>query len=49
MKREDLLRKMVEAGAVFVRYAGKHDWYENPETGVQQAVPRHRDINEYLA
>ena len=49
MKREDLLKKISDSGAVFVRHGGKHDWYENPKTGVQQAIPRHREIKEYMA
>ena len=28
---------------------GKHDWYQNPATKVCQPVPRHNEINEYLA
>ena len=49
MKREELERRLAKCGAVLIRHGGKHDWYENPETGVQQPVPRHREINEYLA
>lgn len=26
-----------------------HDWYQNPQTGVAQPVPRHREIDENLA
>ena len=49
MKRRDLIRKIEEAGAVFIRHAGTHDWYQNPNTGVSQPVPRHREIKEHLA
>ena len=28
---------------------GKHDWYQNPTTGMAQPVPRHREIGESLA
>jgi hypothetical protein len=42
MKRIDLIRKLEEAGCVFVRPGGKHDWYHNPKTGVSQPIPRHR-------
>lgn len=45
MKRDDLLRRLREAGCLFIR----HDWYEQPTTGVQQPIPRHREINEQLA
>ena len=27
----------------------KHDWYQNPSTGMAQPVPRHREIGELLA
>ncbi len=49
MKRIDLIRKLDEAGCVFVRHGGNHDWYSNPKTGASQPVPRHREINEFLA
>ena len=31
------------------RFGARHDWYRNPETGVYQPVPRHREIRERLA
>lgn len=49
MKRDDLLRRLREAGCIFVRHGGRHDWYEQPASGVQQPIPRHREINEQLA
>ena len=44
-----LIRRITELGAAFIRHGGKHDWYQNPETKVAQAVPRHSEINEWLA
>jgi predicted RNA binding protein YcfA (HicA-like mRNA interferase family) len=49
MKRLDLIRAIERLGCEFVRHGGKHDWYRNPTTGVAQAIPRHREINEGLA
>ncbi len=49
MKRTDLIRKLEEMGCKFVRHGGNHDWYNNPRTGVSQPVPRHWEINEFLA
>jgi mRNA interferase HicA len=49
VKRTDLIRRLTEMGCVFIRHGGKHDWYRNPETGVSQPVPRHREIKEHLA
>lgn len=49
MKRRDLIKKIEAAGAAFVRHGGKHDWYMNPITKVSQPIPRHNEVNEYLA
>jgi len=49
VKRLDLIRKITRLGCVLVRHGAKHDWYENRITGVGQAVPRHREIDENLA
>ena len=49
MKRRDLIRKIEEEGAIFIRHGGKHDWYQNPQTKMAQPVPRHSEINEMLA
>lgn len=49
MKRVKLIRTIEGFGCEFVRHGGKHDWYRNPQTGVSQAVPRHREVNDNLA
>jgi mRNA interferase HicA len=49
MKRVDLIRSIEQAGCILIRHGGKHDWYRNPETGVSQPIPRHREIKEPLA
>jgi predicted RNA binding protein YcfA (HicA-like mRNA interferase family) len=49
MKRRDLIRKIEEAGAVFIRHGGRHDWYQNPTTKMAQPVARHTEINEFVA
>lgn len=49
MKRRDLIRKIEEQGALFIRHGGKHDWYYNPRTKIAQPVPRDAEINEHLA
>jgi hypothetical protein len=49
MKRVDLIREIEGFGCVLIRHGAKHDWYRNPNTGVSQPVPRHREINEHLA
>lgn len=49
MKRRDLIKKLEEMGCVLVRHGAEHDWYTNPQTRQSQPVPRHKEINEYLA
>ena len=49
MNRRDLIRRIEELGAVFIRHGGKHDWYQNPTTKMAQPVPRHAEIDEMLA
>jgi predicted RNA binding protein YcfA (HicA-like mRNA interferase family) len=49
VKRTDLIKKIKKLGCEFIRQGGKHDWYQNPQTGVSQPVPRHPEIKESLA
>ena len=49
MKRAELIRQIEELGCVLIRHGGRHDWYQNCETGACQPVPRHREIKEHLA
>ncbi len=49
MKRIDLLRQLQQSGCVLIRHGGRHDWYQNPRTGLAQPVPRHREVKEHLA
>ena len=49
MKRTDLIKTIEGFGCVLLRRGGKHDIYHNPSTGNTQPVPRHAEINEYLA
>jgi predicted RNA binding protein YcfA (HicA-like mRNA interferase family) len=49
LKRKDLLKTLEEMGCILIRHGGKHDWYQNPLTGMSQPIPRHREINERLA
>ena len=46
MKRRDLIRRIENGGCVLIRHGARHDWYQNPKTGVCQPVPRHREIKE---
>ena len=49
MKRVDLIAAITDEGCVLARSRGGHDIYRNVITGVQQPVPRHREIKEWLA
>jgi len=49
VERRELIKKIEQASAVFIRHGGRHDWYQNPETKVCQPVPRHNEIKEHLA
>ncbi|MDO9104769.1 MAG: type II toxin-antitoxin system HicA family toxin [Methylovulum sp.] len=49
MKRRDLLKKLAELNCTLTRHGGNHDWYTNPKTQKSQPVPRHNEIDEYLA
>lgn len=49
MKRRKLIKILENMGCTLVRHGGRHDWYTNLRTKQSQPVPRHNDINEYLA
>jgi mRNA interferase HicA len=35
-------------GCELIREGAKHSWWGNPATGARSAVPRHREINDFL-
>ena len=49
MKRIDLIRHMERHGAQLLREGGNHTVHVNRKSGKVSAVPRHREINEFLA
>lgn len=49
MKRADLLRYLEAHGCSLLREAGRHSVYVNRAAGKSSAVPRHREINDFLA
>ncbi|MBI5229846.1 MAG: type II toxin-antitoxin system HicA family toxin [Candidatus Magasanikbacteria bacterium] len=49
MKRRDLIRHILQNGCVFVREGGKHSVFLNPLLQRTSTVPRHSEINDYLA
>ena len=49
MKRRDLIRYLEEHGCEFLREGSSHTMYVNRAALTSSAVPRHREINEFLA
>ena len=49
MKRRDLERKLRMAGCYLKREGASHSLWINPNNGVVEAVPRHKEIKEPLA
>ena len=49
MKRLELSRHLESHGCSLLRDRGRHSVYVNPASNQVSAVPRHREINEFLA
>jgi mRNA interferase HicA len=47
VKRHDLERRLAGCGWRFLRHGGSHDVWTDGER--EEAIPRHREINERLA
>jgi mRNA interferase HicA len=49
LKRRDLVQHLEAHGCQLLREGGNHTVYVNRAKGKASTVPRHRDINEFLA
>jgi mRNA interferase HicA len=49
MKRRDLLRHLAAQGCILIREGSRHSVFHNPREMVTSTVPRHTEINDYLA
>ncbi len=49
MKRRDLVRHLEAHGCEFLREGANHTVYVNRAAQKTSVVPRHREINEFLA
>lgn len=49
MKRVDLLKLLKKNDCVLVREGAKHSLFFNTETRKSSTVPRHAEINDFLA
>jgi len=49
MKRKDLVKHLVKNGCVFIREGAKHSVFFNPSIKRISTIPRHKEINKFLA
>jgi predicted RNA binding protein YcfA (HicA-like mRNA interferase family) len=49
VKRADLIRHLEQHGCVLFREGGNHSIYVNRRARKSSSVPRHREVNEFLA
>jgi len=49
MKRRELIRHLEANGCEWLREGGNHTVYVNRRTQKTSSVPRHREINDFLA
>jgi mRNA interferase HicA len=49
MKRKELEKKLRQAGCYLKREGASHSLWINPQSGIVEAIPRHREIKESLA
>lgn len=49
VKRRDLLKHLEESGCELLRKGGKHTIYVNRGAEKSATIPRHREINDFLA
>jgi len=49
MKRMDLIRHLEQHGCEFLREESNHTVYVNRKARRSSAVPRHREVNDFLA
>jgi len=49
LKRRDLIRHIEKNGCEFLREGGDHTVYVNRKEKKVSTIPRHREIDEYLA
>jgi predicted RNA binding protein YcfA (HicA-like mRNA interferase family) len=49
MKRKILLRILKQGGCILLREGKKHSVYYNPRKSKTSTVPRHNEINDFLA
>jgi predicted RNA binding protein YcfA (HicA-like mRNA interferase family) len=49
MKRRELQRHLSQHGCELIREGSRHSVFYNPKTNKTSTVPRHREVDEFLA
>jgi predicted RNA binding protein YcfA (HicA-like mRNA interferase family) len=49
MKRKDLIKYLLKNGCIFIREGAKHSVFFNPLMKKTSTVPRHDEIDNFLA
>lgn len=49
MKRKDLIRHIEAHGCELLREGGSHTIYVNRVAHASSSIPRHREVNDFLA
>lgn len=49
MKRRELIRHLAGHGCRLLREGARHSVWVNPNTGHKEAVPRHSEVDDFLA
>lgn len=49
MKRDNLIKYLINEYCIFIREGAKHSVFFNPLTKRVSTVPRHNEINNFLA
>jgi len=49
MKRQALLKHLLQCGCVLLREGRSHSIWVNPANGHQTSIPRHRDVNDFTS
>jgi len=49
MKRKDLIKHLLKNGCIFVREGARHSVFFNPLLRKSSTVPRHTEIDNFLA
>ncbi len=49
MKRKNLVKHLIKNGCIFIREGAKHSVFFNPSIKRISTVPRHKEINKFLA